>query len=455
MFKWYKTITQVLDVEPEVWLSYLKGQQFDNIPILINTKPKYSGFSFQLMKLAYIMASSWDPFNKSSQNNKNTFFVLAGTRNQMNSLEPLIKSLMSKQKNVVAVSPKGFLKNQEEKFNYKNIRLSTRDILKSLSLLAIRGPSLYRQMSRLHPKAVDYWFAEFASAYLYLVYFHRKLLELDPEFVIVSNDHNVAYRSLLAISNKLNIRTAYLQHASVSNLFPALNMDYAFLDGQNALDIYRQCKNNRFMASSNPIETKVILSGQKKKISRYPKDDIRAIGVAVNMLDRIDDVITVVSELLKAGYEVALRWHPGQSKSQVKYLKEKYENNVLVTLSDPNLQPVSMFLSGIRFLVAGNSSIHLEAALAGVTPIYYEFSNTESPDYYGFVEKGLVIQATSIDEIITTINSNKLPYNFDASVQYYSSTYKTEWEAREGDLVSECLASIVSGKPLPVDIHYI
>ena len=47
---WYKDIKIVLDQEPEVWLSYLYGQQLENLPHLTRTKPKYRGAIIQVAK---------------------------------------------------------------------------------------------------------------------------------------------------------------------------------------------------------------------------------------------------------------------------------------------------------------------------------------------------------------------------------------------------------------------
>lgn len=94
----------------------------------------------------------------------------------------------------------------------------------------------------------------------------------------------------------------------------------------------------------------------------------------MNALDDAATAIRFVKELANAGQELRVRWHPGMSVLHIQQYLKAFEKIPQVTLSNPKTEPVSDFMASIRWLVAGNSSIHLEAALAGVTPIYYELA---------------------------------------------------------------------------------
>ena len=115
--------------------------------------------------------------------------------------------------------------------------------------------------------------------------------------MITSNDHNVPNRCMLAVAHHLGIKTVYLQHASVSPIFPALRVNYAFLDGQCALDIYRQCEPNQPNTNRNAPLPKVILSGQKKHVKRSEKSQSTLIGVAFNVLDDAEAGIAFINAL--------------------------------------------------------------------------------------------------------------------------------------------------------------
>jgi hypothetical protein len=87
-------------------------------------------------------------------------------------------------------------------------------------------------------------------------------------------------------------------------------------------------------------------------------------------------------------------------------------------------------------------------------PIYYELTPPDLPDYYGYVKNGLTRPADSVEDVLALVKSirdNHVP-NAEA-VRYYSATYLTEWDGREGELVAECLQRLAAGKGLPVGIN--
>src|SRR5690606_38668060 len=101
------------------------------------------------------------------------------------------------------------------------------------------------------------------------------------------------------------------------------------------------------------------------------------------------------------------------------------------------------FMDLLHCLIAGNSSIHLEAALLGIQPIYHEITAGEMSDYYGFVCHGLVKQAQTLDDLMAAVkNSGQSTGPDQNAVRYYSATYGTQWYGREGDLVAESLIQL-------------
>ena len=110
-------------------------------------------------------------------------------------------------------------------------------------------------------------------------------------------------------------------------------------------------------------------------------------------------------------------------------------------------------MGNIGWLIAGNSSIHLEAAIAGVMPIYYELSPPDHSDYYGYVKHGLTQKAASVPEVLKIIEETQDNHTPNAgAVRYYSDTYLTEWDGKEGELVAECLKALALGEELPVGV---
>lgn len=455
MFKWYSVAKRILEKEPEVWLSYLQGQQLDKIPHLAERKSRHSGFLLQFIKHPYSIVRTLDlvPQNSNKSTNKCDYYVFAGTNNQLSSLSSTIDALKIKDQKVIAITSESLASDTRWK-DYQALKLSHNDVIKSIFLMLIRTPKLYTDLKNLHPNALKYWYSEFCSVYSYLAYFERTLTETQASCVITSNDHSIPNRCLLAAAHELGIKTAYLQHASVSNIFPALRVNYAFLDGESALDTYKQCEANQPGTNRDIPKPKVFLTGQKKPINKVNSNKslpAQNIGFAINMLDNIKDVLELSDQLLTLNKQIIIRWHPRQSKSDIDRLKNHFYEVENISFSDPYLETVDQCFARTSWLVSGNSSIHLEAALAGVLPIYYEISPTNSPDYYGYVKSGLAVKADDFDEIKNIIEQKLLSNKArDLAIRYYSSTYNTPWEGNEGTLVAECLIALKEGRSTPI-----
>jgi len=446
----------VLEGEPETWLAYLHGQHMDNLPLLSANKPRYRGLLLQVAKFGYHLLQNFHFKQRPELRRLAKFFVFAGSANQMDSLDHTIGSLQKNGEQVVSVgNPKLLADSNNSKIKgYIPFQLAFIDVVRALLLLSVRGFGLYRVLKAKHPVSVNWHFDNFCSVYTYLVYFYRVLSQVKPEFVITANDHNVPNRCMLAVAHQLGIKTVYLQHASVSPLFPALRVNYAFLDGECALDTYLQCEPNQPKTARGVPMPEVILSGQKKHLCRSDAPNKSVVGVALNALDNAKAGVEFVRALAENGQFVRLRWHPGQAPRDTEQYRQAFAKNEQVSLSDPRQEPVSDFMEQIGWLIAGNSSIHLEAALAGVMPIYCELEPADHPDYYGYVKHGLSKPAASVTEVMEVIENTRNNHTPNAkTVRYYSSTYLTDWEGREGELVAECLQMLSGGKELPVVCH--
>lgn len=451
MMQWLKGIKSILVNEPETWLTYLYGQQLHNRPMLTRERPRYRGLILQVAKYCALILRDFRLKQRPEVKEPAKFFVYAGTANQMNSLDNTINSLKQRGEEVIVVGNPRVLTDKDKVRGYIPYQLGFADVLRSWVLLSTRGIGLYRALKATHSVSVGWHFANFCCVYSYLAYFYRVLSQVNPEFVITANDHNSPNRCMLAVAHHLGIKTVYLQHASVSPIFPALRVTYAFLDGQCALDTYRQCDKNQPDTVRDVPVPQVILSGQKKLLRRSANHKRGIIGVALNALDNSQAGIQLISALSDNGLHVRLRWHPGQSDKSTSQYREAFSDSELVSLSDPSEEPVSDFMEQIGWLIAGNSSIHLEAALAGVMPIYYELTPADQPDYYGYVKHGLSRSAASVEELLALVEGTMGSHtpNIEA-VRYYSSTYLTQWENKEGDLVALCLSRLSAGASLPV-----
>lgn len=443
-------LKKILKSEPEEWLAYLYGQRLSDLPHLKDYRPRLRGVFFRCLIFFYYMACAFfRSFNvRNEKKIKVDFYFYAGTANQANSLVGTVKSLSGKKRVLlVDANNKSSLNGANDVFEFNQLDVKIGDVVVAFFLFLSNGPKLYSRLKSNDELLVRNYFNVFCQAYLYLPVFFRLLNKYKPEYVIVSNDHNVDCRCLLSIAHNLNIKTVYMQHASVSSIFPALVVDYAFLDGESALNTYLNCKDNFFYGCVSRPPTKVFLSGQKKVLNQLALGGERNIGLAINRLDKFVKVVGLVNKLTAEGFVVSLRWHPGQEKSDVQRIKDTFEDNRMVLLSDPQQESVDDYLSEICYLICGNSSINLEAAIVGVIPIYYQVQPPHIDDYYGYVKNGIAIKADSYQHLVTLLRQKNIPKPNPAAVKYYSGTYNTEWYGKEGELVARTLLDLQAGQP--------
>jgi len=428
----FREVWAVLQQEPERWLAYLYGQQLENLPHLIKKSPRHTGIVKRFFVFLYFVYNNTRVIKKKKRSVD--FLFYASTDNQKYSLEDTLAILQNRGQPVAAVSGQ---KNQDT-FEFEPF--SVNDVLVGLVLTAVRLPALWRQTRDAHPALRNWYFDLLCQCPIYLVHFNRILRYYRPKKVVVSNDHNPSNRCLLAMAHYLEIKTAYCQHASVSALFPALRVNVALLDGSAALDTYKKCESNRPSGTFDAPRPHVFLSGQKKYLSGRAGGG-NGIGLAINALDDPDRVIALIHAL--KGYPVILRWHPRQPFEQIATFKAALSATGH-TFSDPTCEKVDSFLKNLRFLLAGDSSIHLEAALATVQPIYYRFTSTGPNDYYGYVKTGLAKEAKNVCELIRFFESEPegVSSDLDDPIRYYSFTFGTEWFGREAELAANILMAM-------------
>ncbi|MDX1490605.1 MAG: hypothetical protein R3332_04925 [Pseudohongiellaceae bacterium] len=330
-----------------------------------------------------------------------------------------------------------------ERVDFNPLYFSISDLICSLTLLVLKGWSLYRRLGKGNRLRSEMFFDRFCLSYSYLSFFYRNISYIRPSCVLTANDHNVQNRCFIAIANYLDCRTAYLQHASVSKFFPALSVDWAFLDGKASEEIYVKCQTNRPDRASRKFVS-IFHTGQKKILTTSDRGNT-SIGLAVNAFIDLETIESVYNLTLFFGYKLHLRWHPTQESVDIEQLKRKYGSRDSVILSDPSKEDVASYLSRLRYLVAGNSSIHLEAALAGVVPLYFETSDFVSWDYYGYVKKGISFDLQNLETLRDILNEKvKVELSLE-SLRYYSATYQTVWQNREGELVAKLLVRLCHG----------
>lgn len=432
---WRVSIINILKQEPEVWLAYLHGQKIEEVPALKERKPRITGTAGQFLAAVFQVMRSvrWRSSYKKSK-----FFFYAGSINQKSALSGSLNYIKNNCDNACAFTDSPELSDSD----YKLLSFSALDFARWIYLLTIRLPALLKDTRDGPPNLRSWYFGTFCRASAYLCLFYRVLSHTNTKVVVVSNDHNLQNRCLVAVAHMFNIKTVYLQHASVSPVFPALRFDFALLDGRAALDIYLDCEKNQPSSVRKVPEPKVFFVGQQKKLN-FKKQSVDRVGLAVNVLDKEEDVVSIARDLVAENIPLTIRWHPRQNKDAVEYIKGALSGEDVVW-SDPQQEGVDAFFSKAGYVVAGNSSILLEASLVGLLPIYHPLTKSTVHDYYGYVKNGLAIFAQSNAELIAILRSR---VQLDGSTQlsatrYYSHTYGTAWFGREAELAGKIISKL-------------
>jgi hypothetical protein len=256
----------------------------------------------------------------------------------------------------------------------------------------------------------------------------RILRNARPRAIVFANDHNMESRSLLLAAARLKIPTVYLQHASVSASFPPLKFDLNLLEGEDALDKYR---------GAGKVNGRVELIGMPKFDSyvKYRKvnSGIKKIGLPYNLNDDLRTVDELIRSLHAALPECAItiRKHP-KDKTSFSF-RSKFP---FLIESNPQEENAFDFLRGQDCVIAGNSSIHLEAVLLNIVSIYFNMAKgTFIDDYYGYVKNGLVPAAGGVFDVIQLIRSASAE-DIHKKASYFNATVGTEWEGKSEALVT-------------------
>ncbi len=257
--------------------------------------------------------------------------------------------------------------------------------------------------------------------------YKRILRKINPRVVVFSNDHSIHCRAFHKAADQLGLKTVYLQHAQVIPEFPPLDFDLSLLEGQKTLDQYEK---------AGPISGTVKLIGMPKFDPYASKEQkitkITKVGICLSKQDDLDFVESTLDRLVTTFPEIKfiVRLHPRDTR--------KFEKPDLVTNADPSLS-IFEFLSDVHFLIAGNSSVHLEAALLGISSVYFEFIDDGNvTDSYGYVQDGLIDSVETYEELELFLRRmiDKPQNNRYDLINYYNSAYRTAYFGNSAELAA-------------------
>jgi len=246
---------------------------------------------------------------------------------------------------------------------------------------------------------------------------------------IAANDHSGLSQVGFVAARKGGIPTVYIQHASVSEKFPPLSADIAFLDGEDAREKY---------LAAGKTSTEIHLVGSLKYDPYLKRREIdeqkELVGVCIGMVYHdVGENFKLCEALEKAGTPFCLRFHPLMDEAvQQRFADRRWEIS-------PKDEKAPDFILRCGSIVSGDSNILLEAIILKRQPIYFA-STGMSVDYYGFVRQEICKKAClSYREVIAQLEEEfDLDYHRQKAKRYHD-TLGTENEGKSTDLVLDLI----------------
>ena len=139
---------------------------------------------------------------------------------------------------------------------------------------------------------------------------------------------------------------------------------------------------------------------------------------------------------------IVVRPHPHQDRNHPDW---SIFTNVGCEVSHPLEENPFVFISRISFLIAGVSSIHLEAALLRIPSVIYSFQTYDGNiDYYGYAKMKLTPIATCPDDVVSLIRKPYIPG--EDIIRYYDATFGTKYNGKSAMLAAQFIDSLLEGK---------
>jgi hypothetical protein len=298
-------------------------------------------------------------------------------------------------------------------------------------------------------EAIEYAGTEILFTYGYYVYLKWVFKRNKPIAVFESNHDISNPRILLYFCDKYNIPSFHITHACEPDSVSKIIESYALIEGNDS-------KLKYIKSGSDP--EKIFTIGMPK-FDPFIKDinnnkTVKAIGFAVNGTEDYQMITRDVLYLsnLHPDIKIIFRPHPMQYsyfyKKKLVALLAELERSTNVILSNPIEEGPFEYLKRIDMLIAGDSSIHLEAVLLNIYAVYYD-NKGEFLDHYGFVKNGLVHKAKDVEEIgkILTIIKDEKP-KVRGRAKHYVSTVDTEYDGRSTELAIQIIEEKLQNLPI-------
>lgn len=265
-------------------------------------------------------------------------------------------------------------------------------------------------------------------------YWLKAFKKSNAKYYIAANDHSGLSQIGFVAARDAGLKTIYIQHAAVSDLFPPLMVDYALLDGKDAQQKY---------ANAGPSKAKVHLIGTMKYDPYLQRPELyrqgSLIGICIGgVANDIDVVMALCKYLEEKAKPFCIRFHPMVTPE----VRNAFTNNGW-QVSQPEEETALDFILRCHTIISGDSTILLEAIVLKRRPIYFA-SDGNGQDYYGFLKAGILDKVYYTPaEVIAALDQ---PFNLDThrrKAKHFCDNLYTDQEGHSTDQAIAILEKIL------------
>lgn len=242
---------------------------------------------------------------------------------------------------------------------------------------------------------------DYTNYFLFYYFNFNRNNENLPSVIVLSNDHTPHYLAISKVSKFFSIKRIYMQHGSVSEIFPTLDFELSVLRDKASYDIYNKL---------GPIAGDVVRLSRAKVAPKAFCHDPTALFDIVIMPSSVVDEIKLISLIkkLKNNRHVGVVYIKPHPRFKV--------NDVIKSM----VEVINQLEGDVnnKVIIAGNSSVALEVKLQGYD-VYQCFDIDDiERDYYGYVTNNLIaeIKLSEIDTF-TFCATNK---DIESNLKQYS-----------------------------------